>query len=72
MEKKPFSIGWYIIGSAIVWGVVMLACAFALKGTDGYMKIQLFLGMGAAVHLIVIWVPLAAQIRKRLIEKDDS
>ena len=70
MEKKSFSIGWYIIASAIVWGIVMLACAFALRGTDGYMKIQLFLGMGASVHLIVIWVPLAAQLKKQL-NKDE-
>jgi hypothetical protein len=69
MEKNPFSIGWFIIASAIVWGVVMLACAFALKGTDGYMRIQVFLGMGAAVHLIVIWVPLAAKIKKTMNEK---
>jgi hypothetical protein len=36
---------------------------------DGYMRIQVFLGMGAAVHLIVIWVPLAARIKKAMNEK---
>lgn len=69
MEKKPFSIGWFIIASAIVWGIVMLACAFALKGTGGYMKIQVFLGAGAAIHLIIIWAPLAMRIKKALSEE---
>lgn len=64
MEKKPFSIGWYIIGSAVIWGLVILACAIGLRGTDGYMKIQLFLGLGSVLHLILIWVPLAARIGK--------
>ena len=65
MEKRKSNIGWYIIGSAILWGVVMLGCAFALKGTDGYLKIQLILGGGAVAHLLFIWVPLGAQFAKK-------
>jgi len=62
MEKQPFSIGWYIIASAILWGLAILACALILK--SDYMKVQLILGGAAAVHLIVIWLPLAAKIKK--------
>jgi hypothetical protein len=64
MEKKPFSIGWYIIASALIWGLTMVTCALALKGTDGYLKIQLILGSAAAVHLLLIWIPFAAMIGK--------
>ena len=65
MKNKPFSLGWYIIGSAIIWGLVMLTSAIALKGTDGYMKIQLILGGGAVFHLLFIWAPIAAMIGKK-------
>ena len=65
MEKKKISIGWYIIGSALIWGLVMIGCALALRGTDGYKEIQLILGGGAAVHLIFIWGPVAAMIGKK-------
>ncbi len=68
MENKPFSLAWYIIGSAIVWGVVILLCALLLK--SDYMKVQLILGSGAAIHLIVIWLPLAARIAKN--KKDEN
>ncbi|MCF7832128.1 MAG: hypothetical protein K9N05_00955 [Candidatus Marinimicrobia bacterium] len=62
MEKKPFSLAWYIIGSAIIWGIVILLCALLLK--SDYLKVQLILGSGAAIHLIVIWLPLAARFGK--------
>lgn len=64
MEKKPFSIGWFIIASAILWGVAILTCALILK--SDYMKVQLILGGAAAVHFIVIWLPLAAKLKKEL------
>jgi len=65
MEKKPFTIGWYIIASALIWGLTMIGCALLLRGTDGYMKTQLILGGAAAVHLLFVWLPLAAMIGKK-------
>ncbi|MCK4531072.1 MAG: hypothetical protein KAU44_07820 [Candidatus Marinimicrobia bacterium] len=65
MEKRKSNIGWYIIGSALIWGLTMIGCAMALKGTDAYQSIQLILGGGAAVHLIIIWGPLAVMTGKK-------
>ena len=64
MEKKKGFLGYYIIGSAILWGITIIGCALMLKGTDCYPKISTILGAGAAIHLILIWGPLAAQIKK--------
>jgi len=69
MEKKKVNLGWYIIASALIWGLTMITCALALKGTDGYLKIQLILGGAAAVHLLFIWIPIAAMIGKKNKEK---
>jgi len=62
MEKQPFSIGWYIIASAILWGLAILACALILK--SDYMKVQLILGGGGMVKKKVIWMTLEAKIKK--------
>jgi len=70
MEKKVISMGWFIIASALIWGITMIACAIMLRGTDGYMKIQLILGTGAALHLMLIWVPLATRFGKKKMNKE--
>ena len=64
MEKKKNKIGNYIIGSAIIWGAVLIGCAFKLKGTGCFDEIALILSSGAGIHLLIIWVPLAVQIKK--------
>ncbi len=64
MDKKLKTIGAYIIVSAIIWGAVILGCAFALKGTDSYDKIQNILVGGVVSHIILIWGPLAVQLNK--------
>ena len=61
--KKNF-IGYYILGSAIIWGAVIIFCAILLKDTDCYPQISTMLGSGAGIHLILIWGPLAANIKK--------
>jgi hypothetical protein len=61
---KKSKIGYFIIGSAIIWGAVMLGCAFALKGTECYPKIQMILFFGVAAHLLFIWGPLPKVIQK--------
>lgn len=65
MEKKKNVLGYYIIGSAIIWGAVIVGCALKLKGTDCFNEIALILSSAAAIHLIVIWGPLAAQLKKQ-------
>ena len=65
MKKKTLSIGALIIGSAIIWGAVIVGCSFALKGTECYQEIQNILVGGTITHLILIWGPMAALIMKR-------
>ncbi|MBC8192150.1 MAG: hypothetical protein ISR87_08175 [Candidatus Marinimicrobia bacterium] len=64
MDKKIVSLGAFILGSAIIWGAVILGCSFALKGTGCYDQIQNTLAAGAATHLILIWGPLAGLFLK--------
>ena len=65
MEKrKVLSIGALIITSALIWGLVIVGCSFALKGTECYDKIQNILVGGVFAHFILIWGPLALQFRK--------
>lgn len=61
-EKKL--IGYYIIASAVIWGVVIIGCASGLKGTTCYDKISPILIGGAVAHLIFVWGPLANQFRQ--------
>jgi hypothetical protein len=63
-NKKPKSIGTLIIGSAIIWGAVMIGCSIALRETECYQKIQFILFGGTAAHLILIWGPMAAMVAK--------
>jgi hypothetical protein len=61
---KPGKIGIYIIGSAIIWGAVLIGCALRLKGTACYDEISPVLIGGTIAHLLFIWGPMAAQFRK--------
>lgn len=61
MEIKKFSIGWFIIGSALVWGLAIIFCAVALRGTDAFDKIKGILGVASAIHLIIIMGPVGIQ-----------
>jgi len=61
MKKETKTIGAYIIGSAIIWGATIILCSLKLKGTDCFSEIT---GGGAGIHLILIWGPLAAQLKK--------
>ncbi len=65
------SIGYYIIGSAIIWGAVIVLCALTLK--EDFSRIAIILNGAAGIHLIFIWGPLAAQLKKKKDEdKSDS
>jgi len=51
--------GVIIIVNACIWGLVMITAALALRGTGAYQKIQLVLGGGAAVSLLVVSLGLS-------------
>lgn len=63
-NKKTVTVGVYIIASAIIWGMTLVGCALKLSGTDCYEQISTILILGAALHLILIWGPLAARMKK--------
>ena len=59
---KKTAIGFYIIASAVIWGLVILGCSARLKGTACYDEISTILAGGAGAHLLFIWGPLASRI----------
>jgi len=61
---KKISIGYYIIASAIIWGVVIIACAVTLAGTPQVVTVNWILAVASAAHLLFIWGPLAGAIGK--------
>ncbi len=62
---KKGTIGYFIIGSAIIWGAVIVGCSLKLRGTSCYEEISLVLIGGMLTHLFLIWGPLAAQFKKK-------
>jgi hypothetical protein len=64
MEKRYKTIGAYIIASAIIWAAVIIGCAYVLKGTECYGKIQNILSGGVIAHIILIWGPLVILFKK--------
>jgi len=46
--------GVIILVNAVIWGLVMIGCSLALKGTGMYEKIQLILAGGALVSLMLL------------------
>jgi hypothetical protein len=62
-KKKKNILGYYIIGSALIWGATILGCALILKET--FAQISLLFSSAAGIHLIIIWGPLAAQLKKQ-------
>jgi hypothetical protein len=67
--KKKF-IGNFIIGSSIIWGAVVIGAAFLMRGFENKAQVLSLLSTGAGVHLIIVWVPLAARIKKELGERE--
>lgn len=62
---KKGLIGYFIIGSAIIWGAVIIGCSLMLRGTSCYQAISNVLIGGMITHLIFIWGPLASQFKKK-------
>jgi len=65
MDKKKGILGYYIIASAIIWGITIIVCALKLRGTECFNEISFILTSAAGIHLILIWGPLAAQLKKQ-------
>lgn len=61
-----------ILGSAIIWAAVIMACSSALKGTECYDKIQNLLAAGVISHLIIIWGPFVYISRKTKYNKSEK
>ncbi|MBN2790196.1 MAG: hypothetical protein JXR69_08395 [Candidatus Delongbacteria bacterium] len=61
MEKTIASL---IIGSAMIWGATILAVSFKLKGMEIKPDVIQVIGLAAGMHLILIWGPAGAMIRK--------
>lgn len=66
---KKNTIGAIIIASAIIWGLVMIACSLKLRETDCYNQISLILFGGVFSHLLFIWGPLGVMFGKK--KKDE-
>lgn len=47
-----------IIASAIIWGVVIIACALALRGTGYSSRVIYTLTIGVIFHALFVWIPL--------------
>ena len=62
---KKTNIGYLIIASAIIWGLVIVGCALKLKGTSYYEEISPVLIGGVITHMVLIWTPLGMQFRKK-------
>ncbi|MBN1117769.1 MAG: hypothetical protein JXA77_11225 [Bacteroidales bacterium] len=65
MEKKNNIIAYYIIASSILWGLTIVVTAFLIKSSENATKAITIMGVAAALHLILIWGPLAAQMKKQ-------
>jgi len=57
-------LGYFIIGSAIIWGATIIACAFALKDMPEKDSVIQILSGAAIFHLLFIWGPMAAILKK--------
>ncbi len=57
-------LGPYIIGSAIIWGAVMVGASLIMASSQDKTQVLSLLGTGAGIHLIIIWGPLAAALKK--------
>lgn len=60
MKSRAAFIGIIIIVNSCFWGLAMILCSNALKGTGGYQEIQNILAGFSAASLIVVGGGLAA------------
>ncbi|MCK4978805.1 MAG: hypothetical protein KAS62_00345 [Candidatus Delongbacteria bacterium] len=58
------TIGSLIIGSALIWGATIIGVAAKLKGLEVKGDVVQLMGLASGMHLILIWGPAAAMIKK--------
>ena len=57
-------LGYFIIGSALIWGAVVIGCASVLKGIPEKDSVIQILSAATFFHLLVIWIPMARILKK--------
>jgi hypothetical protein len=62
---KKGQTGYFIIASAIVWGVGLITCGSVLSGTPYKQDVTNILIGGASFHLLFIWAPLAKHFKTK-------
>ena len=72
MKNQFMTVGIFIIASAVIWGVVIVGCSMALRGTECYDSIRNILTGGVISHIILIWGPLALLFRKQKEQADSK
>ncbi|PLX23471.1 MAG: hypothetical protein C0597_00955 [Marinilabiliales bacterium] len=61
---RKSKIGYFILGSAIIWAAIIIGCSLKLHGTNCYNEISLILSGGFIGHLVLIWGPVVGFIKK--------
>ncbi len=69
---KKQILGPYIIGSAVIWGVTIIGASLKMGDVADKTQVLSLLSTGAGLHLILIWGPLAAALKKLRKQQDDA
>ena len=68
---KKSKIGYLIIGSAIIWGAVIIGSAVILKGTPYKEQMIRLIWGGTMFHFLFIWAPLGTLFKSDKAKRDD-
>lgn len=66
--KKSF-LGLYIIGSAIIWAFVIILASIGLVNFVYNTSILIIFGLGALLHILLVWGLLSIKVKKELSEE---
>jgi len=61
---KNIKIGYFIIGSAIICGAILIGCSVVLKDSGCCPQIQNILVIGFIAHLLFVWGPIISKLKK--------
>ena len=61
---KKQKIGLYLIASVLLWGFVLVYCAWILQGTPYKEQVNSVIGIAIILHTFIIWVPMALKNKK--------
>ena len=61
--KRP-KLGPYVIGSAIIWAATIFGASQRMGVFEARSDVMSLLGIGAVLHLILVWGPLVAASKK--------